>query len=70
MLLCTTATWQVGYGDVVALSAWGRMAVLAMISVGVVLIPVQTSQLYQQLTARRSIQGQCFQTAASSCCTC
>ena len=48
---------QVGYGDVVALSPWGRMAVLAMISVGVVLIPVQTSQLYSQLTARRSIQG-------------
>lgn len=33
------------------------MAVLGMIMVGVVLIPVQTSQLYSQLTARRSIQG-------------
>lgn len=48
---------QVGYGDVVAFSPAGRMAVLFMICVGVVLIPVQTSQLYNQLAARRSIQG-------------
>jgi len=48
---------QVGYGDVVAQSDLGKLAVLAMICVGVVLIPVQTSALYAQLTARRVTLG-------------
>ena len=48
---------QVGYGDVVAQSNLGKLAVLAMICVGVVLIPVQTSALYAQLTARRVTLG-------------
>ena len=50
---------QVGYGDVVAQSNLGKLAVLAMICVGVVLIPVQTSALYAQLTARRVTLGAC-----------
>lgn len=48
---------QVGYGDVVAISVGGKLAIVAIICVGVVLIPVQTSQLYQQLVARRVTQG-------------
>ena len=53
----TTTLTTVGYGDVVAISVLGKAAVLAMILVGVVLIPVQTSQLYSQLTARRLTLG-------------
>ena len=40
-----------------AVSPLGKAAVLGMICVGVVLIPVQTSQLYAQLTARRVTLG-------------
>lgn len=47
----------VGFGDVVMTSPLGKAVVLAMIGVGVVLIPVQTSQLYSQLTARRMTLG-------------
>ena len=53
----TTTLTTVGYGDVVVVSLLGKAAVLAMILVGVVLIPVQTSQLYSQLTARRLTLG-------------
>ncbi len=53
----TTTLTTVGYGDVVVSSTFGKAAVLAMICVGVVLIPVQTSQLYAQLTARRVTLG-------------
>lgn len=53
----TTTLTTVGYGDVVAISPLGKAAVLAMILVGVVLIPVQTSQLYSQLAARRLTLG-------------
>ncbi|KAK9826205.1 hypothetical protein WJX81_007538 [Elliptochloris bilobata] len=53
----TTTLTTVGYGDVVAQSNLGKLAVLAMICVGVVLIPVQTSALYAQLTARRVTLG-------------
>ena len=42
----------------VAFSVGGKMAIIGIICVGVVLIPVQTSQLYQQLTARRVTQGE------------
>lgn len=35
----------------------GRFAVLVMICVGVVLIPVQASQVYNQLQARRVTLG-------------
>lgn len=35
----------------------GRFAVLVMICVGVVLIPVQASQVYSQLQARRVTLG-------------
>jgi len=55
----TTTLTTVGYGDVVVSSTLGKAAVLAMICVGVVLIPVQTSQLYSQLTARRVTLGLC-----------
>lgn len=53
----TTTLTTVGYGDVVVSSTLGKVAVLGMICVGVVLIPVQTSQLYAQLTARRVTLG-------------
>ena len=53
----TTTLTTVGFGDVVVSSTLGRAAVLAMICVGVVLIPVQTSQLYTQLSARRLTLG-------------
>ena len=53
----TTTLTTVGYGDVVVRSTVGKLAVLVMIFVGIVLIPVQTSQLYQQLTARRVTLG-------------
>ena len=59
---------QVGYGDVVAQSNLGKLAVLAMICVGVVLIPVQTSALYAQLTARRVTLGICHATLRQSPC--
>ena len=36
----------------------GRFAVLVMICVGVVLIPVQASQVYSQLQARRVTLGE------------
>lgn len=36
----------------------GRFAVLVMICVGVVLIPVQASQVYTQLQARRVTLGE------------
>ena len=47
----------VGFGDVVMTSPLGKAVVLGLIGVGVVLIPVQTSQLYSQLTARRMTLG-------------
>jgi hypothetical protein len=53
----TTTLTTVGFGDVVAVSTLGKAAVLGMICVGVVLIPVQTSQLYAQLTARKITLG-------------
>ena len=53
----TTTLTTVGFGDVVAVSTLGKAAVLGMICVGVVLIPVQTSQLYAQLTARKVTLG-------------
>ncbi len=62
----TTTLTTVGYGDVVAVSLLGKAAVLAMILVGVVLIPVQTSQLYSQLTARRLTLGTNIQVAEGS----
>ncbi len=49
----TTTLTTVGFGDVVVRSTLGRMVVLALILVGVVLIPVQAGQLYAQLAARR-----------------
>ena len=36
----------------------GRFAVLVMICIGVVLIPVQASQVYSQLQARRVTLGE------------
>ena len=61
----TTTLTTVGYGDIVAISPLGKAAVLAMILVGVVLIPVQTSQLYSQLTARRLTLGAPFARTAA-----
>ena len=53
----TTTLSTVGFGDIVVSSAAGKMATLGMIFVGLVVIPVQTSQLYSQLTARRVALG-------------
>ena len=62
----TTTLTTVGYGDVVAVTLVGKMAVLAMICVGVVVIPVQTSQLYSQLAARRVTLGELLATCSPS----
>ena len=51
-----------------ALSVGGKLAIIGIICVGVVLIPVQTSQLYQQLTARRVTQGRVL--LLQRACTC
>ena len=48
----------VGFGDMVPMTFVGRFAVLVMICVGVVLIPVQASQVYTQLQARRVTLGE------------
>ena len=53
----TTTLTTVGYGDMVPTTTLGKVAVLTMICVGVVVIPVQTSQVYSQLTARRVTLG-------------
>ena len=50
----------------VALSVGGKLAIIGIICIGVVLIPVQTSQLYQQLVARRVTQGAAL--LAPDCC--
>jgi len=48
----------VGFGDMVPMTFVGRFAVLVMICVGVVVIPVQASQVYTQLQARRVTLGE------------
>lgn len=48
----------VGFGDMVPMTFVGRFAVLVMICIGVVLIPVQASQVYSQLQARRVTLGE------------
>ena len=50
--------YAVGFGDMVPQTFVGRFAVLVMICVGVVLIPVQASQVYNQLQARRVTLGE------------
>ena len=52
------AVAAVGFGDMVPMTFVGRFAVLVMICVGVVLIPVQASQVYSQLQARRVTLGE------------
>lgn len=52
-----TTLSTVGYGDVVAKSMLGRAAVLAMIAVGIVLIPVQAAAFYSEVNARRVVRG-------------
>eukprot|EP00879_Flechtneria_rotunda_P024898 GHRR01026423.1.p1 GENE.GHRR01026423.1~~GHRR01026423.1.p1 ORF type:complete len:328 (+),score=79.79 GHRR01026423.1:96-1079(+) len=47
----------VGYGDVVVKSSIGRLFVLAMMMVGVVLIPVRASQLYSRINERLLMAG-------------
>lgn len=53
----TTTLTTVGYGDVVVRSMAGRLIVLVFMAVGVVLIPVRTSQLWGQLASRRITAG-------------
>ena len=64
--MCNAA---VGFGDMVPMTFVGRFAVLVMICVGVVLIPVQASQVYIQLQARRVTLGEmlCEQPNLSRC---
>ena len=52
-----TTLSTVGYGDVVATTLLGQAAVLAMIAVGLVLIPVQAAQFYAEVSARRVVRG-------------
>ena len=40
-------------------SALGKAVVVAMICVGVVLIPVQATAFYAELQARRVVRGEC-----------
>ncbi|EFN56237.1 hypothetical protein CHLNCDRAFT_51907 [Chlorella variabilis] len=51
-MVVTTLT-TVGFGDVVPHSLLGKAVVIATISIGVVMIPVQAAQLYAEFTARR-----------------
>ncbi|EFJ43388.1 hypothetical protein VOLCADRAFT_106827 [Volvox carteri f. nagariensis] len=53
----TTTLTTVGYGDVVVKTTAGRLIVLVFMAVGVVLIPVRTSQLWAQLASRRITAG-------------
>jgi len=57
MYLVATTLSTVGYGDVVATSVLGRAAILAMIALGIVLIPVQAASFYSEVSARRVIRG-------------
>ena len=43
--------------DVVAITIPGRLVILVMICVGVVLIPAQAAQLYNEVVSRRVIRG-------------
>ena len=47
----------VGYGDVVAKTVFGKAVVLSLMALGVVLIPVRATQVYEEFTARRTILG-------------
>jgi hypothetical protein len=53
----TTTLTTVGYGDVVVHSPLGKLAVLVMMAVGVVLIPLRTSQLHSQMVNQRVLAG-------------
>ncbi|GLI58482.1 hypothetical protein VaNZ11_000187 [Volvox africanus] len=53
----TTTLTTVGYGDVVVKTMAGRLIVLVFMAVGMVLIPVRTSQLWAQLASRRLTAG-------------
>ena len=57
LYLVATTLSTVGYGDVVATSFLGRACILAMIAVGIVLIPVQAATFYSEVSARRVVRG-------------
>lgn len=52
----TTLT-TVGYGDVVVTTGLGKIAVLLLMVIGVVLIPVKATQVYNQFSQRKIILG-------------
>eukprot|EP00210_Caulerpa_lentillifera_P002585 g2479.t1 len=61
----TVTLTTVGYGDVVVTTAMGKVAVLTLMALGVVLIPVRATQVYEELTARRTIIGHLPRTTTS-----
>lgn len=46
-----------GFGDVVAMTFVGKACVVAMIAVGIVMIPVQAAAFYNEVSARRVTKG-------------
>lgn len=57
LYFATTTLTTVGYGDIVMHTAMGKLCVGIMMVVGIVIIPVRTSQLYKHLTSRRMRLG-------------
>lgn len=53
----TVTLTTVGYGDVVVTTAMGKAAVLTLMALGVVLIPVRATQVYEELNARKTVLG-------------
>jgi voltage-gated potassium channel Kch len=54
-VVTTMAT--VGFGDIVPVTVLGKLVVIGAILVGVVMIPVQATQFYAELVARRVVRG-------------
>ena len=52
----------------VAITIPGRLVILVMICVGVVLIPAQAAQLYNEVVSRRVIRGALGRKELLSCC--
>ncbi|CAG9460583.1 unnamed protein product [Pedinophyceae sp. YPF-701] len=57
LYFCTTTLTTVGFGDLAPVTPLGKAAVMGIMAVGVVLIPVQASQLYATWSSRRMRLG-------------